>query len=212
MSRFRILAVAFLGPPLAAPAHAKEPPSQETFRSDSLSGDLALQLDVGGAAANSRIGGYASFAARYLLTAGIYTTFIDDFSASASSSSRSGSLGVELRPLYLVRLAKDWERGPPTLDLAVDSVGLRLGAVVSRQRGYDWSAPGLEIGLAWGVPLTSQAAGPWIDACASIRMSHPLLAGHAESNTDTIALLALTIGYQTILNAHLIDAGDRVVR
>jgi hypothetical protein len=177
-----------------------------------LQGDLGLQMDVGGAMAGRNPAATVAIAARYLQTAGLYATYLDDFQQGSSSASRSGSLGVELRPLFLIRFTSDVESGPAVTDLLIDSLSLRLGAVVGKAHGYDWLAPGLETGLGWGLPLSGSCCGPWLDASVMLRISHAQMTHESALASDRFVLFSLTLGWQSLFNTHLVDAGDRLQR
>ncbi|MBI5532768.1 MAG: hypothetical protein HY898_08650 [Deltaproteobacteria bacterium] len=177
-----------------------------------VAGDLGLQADLGCALAGGDTALFARATVRYLQTAGIYATYLDGLRERQGPSSRSVSLGIELRPLFLPRSGLDLERGPAWLDLLVDSISLRLGAVVSRQPHYEPIAPGLEAGLGIGLPLTRSASGPWIDASAAIRLSDAQLAHRDGFELDRATVFTLTLGWQGIVGAHVVDAGDRMRR
>jgi hypothetical protein len=177
-----------------------------------LHGDLAVQLDAGPALAGRRGAAFASLCARYLQTAGLCAAWLDGFADQQGPAARSLSLGVELRPLFLPRLALDLERGPAPLDLGLDSLALRIGGVVSAAHGYSPAAPGFEAGLAWGLPLQPRAQGLWLDLFAAVRVSHPALAGDTSRPPDHTLVLSLTLGWQVFADAHIVDARDRLVR
>ena len=79
-------------------------------------------------------------------------------------------IGVDLRPLFVPRWAKGYERGPGFLDLTLDSLSLSLGAF--------WAAPqhrpfgdqrGFEAGFGFGVPLFVTGPGLWLEARGTLR-------------------------------------------
>ncbi len=177
-----------------------------------VDGDLGLEVGAGAALASRSGAALFTFAARYLQTAGLYATWLDDFRAGTRPASRAASLGVELRPVFLARWSKNLEHGPAFTDLTLDSFALRLGAVVSRNPGYEFGAPGFEAGIGWGIPLTSSAHGPWLQATAMLRLSQQAIAWGADQSTDRFAIFALSFAWQSIVDMHLIDAGDRLQR
>jgi hypothetical protein len=201
----RSIALCVAGLTLSGQAHAQSSGDGAYGR---ISGDLALQLDAGGA----MVGGDAALmvygAARYLQTAGLYACYSDDFRTGVGPASRAVAFGVELRPMFLPRMSYNWEKGPAVLDLFIDSFALRAGAVVSRQPGYDLSAPGLELALAFGLPLTRSAAGPWLGASAGLRWSDLDLWHKAPFDAARASVFALTLGWQGFAGAHIVDAGD----
>ena len=178
-----------------------------------MDGDVGLELSAGAAIARSSPAAMATVAARYMQVAGVYATYLDDFrSSGVRTSSRSGSLGIEFRPLFIPRLSTNVERGPAAADLLLDSIGLRMGAVVSRNSGYEWLAPGFEVGLSLGLPLSSHAAGLWLQAGAMLRVSQQSIAYEAAGRTDRYALFSLCLAWQSIVDLHLVDSGDRLHR
>jgi hypothetical protein len=104
-----------------------------------LANDTVLSAEVGGglALSNGELRGAfaATLRARALDTGGL---FVGYQIAPGAIRHDALSLGLDLRPLTLARIFQDWERGPRTLDLFIDSIGLELGAA--------WVRPG----LAWG--------------------------------------------------------------
>ena len=177
-----------------------------------VSGDVALQLDAGGAMIGGDGAMVVSGAARYLQSAGLYASFSEDFRRAVGPAARSLSLGVELRPLFIPRMGWNWEKGPATLDLLIDSLSLRLGAVVSRRPDFELDAPGLEAAIALGVPLTRSAAGPWVTASAGVRWSDAQLWRRHAFELGHASILTLTLGWQGFVGAHAVDAGDRLRR
>jgi hypothetical protein len=175
-----------------------------------FAGDSALALDLGGAVASSDPGLFARATFRYLQTAGLYVSWLDDFRKQPGPASRSVGVGVELRPLFLPRAGKDWQTGPATLNLFIDSLALRFGAVMGRQPGFEPGAPGVEAALGIGVPLAGAAAGPWLDVSAGLRFSDLQLSGREHAGGARAVLLTFTLGWQTLFTTHLVDAGDRL--
>ncbi len=177
-----------------------------------LRSDSAVQLDLGAAVADGHPALHSRLTLRYLQTAGLFFAYTDDFRSELTAASRAVDAGVELRPLFLPRTSYDLQRGPAWLDLLVDSFALRVGAVFGRQPGFDLRAPGLSLGLGFGLPLTSSASGPWIDASGSLRISHAHLSGAEEVVFTRDTVFALSLGWQGFLDAGLVDAGDGLVR
>lgn len=212
MKPLRLIPAALAAACLALPSVAEAGPPRTDGVYHRFDGDLAAQLDLGIALADSNLAASTRLTLRYLQTAGLYAHYTDDFESEISAASRALATGVELRPLFLPRLSYDLERSPAWFDLLLDSLALRCGAVLSRRPGFAPRAPGLELGLGLGLPLTGSSAGPWLDASASLRFSHPHLAGESSPSLSRDSIVALSIGWQGFLDAHLVDAGDSLRR
>lgn len=171
-----------------------------------LDGDASWQVDLGGGAADGEPGAFGMATFRYLQTAGLYGTWMwhPDDKADARWSS---SFGVELRPLFLPRFLKNMEAGPAALDLMIDSLSLRLGAVTADRGAFGRHGLGFETGAGFGVPLSASAAGPWISASGSLRFSHLDMGGSA-SDPDRAFVWTVTLGWQEIFALGIVDAGD----
>ena len=171
-----------------------------------LDGDTAIQLDVGAGTDEGRMSAVGAIAVRYLQTAGVYNTWTirprDD-----SPTAWTTSFGVELRPLFLPRFFKNLQSGPAALDLMLDSISLRLGAVTANDGPFSNGGPGFESGLGIGVPLTSQASGPWLSTSGAFRWSHVRMGG-SPSTQDRAFLWTLTLGWQEIFRVGIVDIGD----
>jgi hypothetical protein len=171
-----------------------------------IDGDTAIQLDVGSGTDDGRACAVAAIAVRYLQTAGVYNTWAirprDD-----RPSAWTSSFGVELRPLFLPRFFKDLQSGPAALDLMLDSLSLRLGAVTAKDGPFSTGGPGFESGVGIGVPLTSQASGLWLSTAGTLRWSHVRMGG-SPSDQDRTFLWTLTLGWQEIFRLGIVDVGD----
>jgi hypothetical protein len=169
-----------------------------------LDGDLALSLEAG-AALGDRVAPAARIGALYLETAGLYLSAAGRTSDSAPWSFGGG---VELRPLFLPRFFRALEHGPATLDLALDSLSLRLGA-----RRDDEHAPlSLELGTGLELPLTGQYEGPFVGLSASALFPHTSLAAEADAGSPPRLLGMLTIGWRLSAGTHLVDLRDERAR
>ena len=85
-------------------------------------------------------------------------------------------LGVSaaLRPLFLIRWSQALEAGPPVLDLALDSLGLGLGASFATPSGRGFaSRTTFELSFGAGVPLAASAIGPWLEFRTGLSLPHP---------------------------------------
>lgn len=212
MNSFRLVSAAVAAACIAHSAAASAQPPRTDGIYHRFDGDLSAQLDLGMAVADANPAASARITLRYLQTAGLYAHYTDDFRSELSAASRALATGVELRPLFLPRTSYDLERGPAWLDLFVDSFSLRCGAVFGRRPGLEARAPGLELGLGLGLPLTRSAAGPWLDASASLRFAQTHLAGESSTSLRRDSLVALSVGWQGFLDANIVDAGDGLRR
>jgi hypothetical protein len=133
-------------------------------------GSLALAASAGAELEDGEPRGAFKISAHYMWTAGVYARYSDAFGNADQRPARVASLGVDLRPLFLPRFARDYERGPAPLDLTLDSLSLSAGAYFAQPRGRDFGDErGFEAGLGFGVPLLGEARGPWLEARAERR-------------------------------------------
>jgi hypothetical protein len=100
------------------------------------------------------------------------------------------------------------------VDLAIDSVGIDLGAVLMQPAGGDFgSRAGLQLGLGFELPLFPEATGLWVGVHGGLRWSSEALANGAASSADErSAFLTLTLAWHQLVAAHLVDLGDEAVR
>jgi hypothetical protein len=152
-----------------------------------LDGDLDLALGVGpsfgftdGKAALSFRG-----SVHWLTIAGIYALYQEALPEAAQLQRRLG-VGIDVRPLFLVRWPRGLERGPALLDLTLDSLSLGLGMSFGEEvdRAFG-SRHGFETSLGFGVPLTLNASGPWLEVRAGA-----VLPSSLESEASLMALLS----------------------
>ena len=134
-------------------------------------GDLDLGLSLGAELESEVERVLVAASAHYFWTAGLYGTYreaVGDDRESASGK-RLFSVGVDVRPLFVPRWSFDWQMGPATLDLLLDSISLSAGAYFSP---VDEGAArrGFEATFGLGVPLTGSAAGPWLAARYDVRL------------------------------------------
>ena len=177
-----------------------------------LEGDLAVVAGAGVAAVSGGARAAAEVRLRYLETAGVFATYEDGpLTGSGPEPIRVLATGLELRPLFLFRWLKGLETSRARIDLAVDSMGLELGAVFLQPSGGAFaSIPGLEVGLGVELPILSRASGPWIGFHGGLRWSDQALgSGQIRGPNDRSAYLALTLAWHQMIVVHAVDAGDR---
>jgi hypothetical protein len=178
-------------------------------------GDVTLHAGAGVAVVSGGAALAARLEALYLSTAGIYGHYTDALGQEGPLVERSIAAGLVMQPLFLARFASDWERGPARLDLFADSLALSIGAFWYTPRGGSLGGdPGLELALAFGLPLFADATGPFIDVRAALRWRpsdlHP---STAQGNIfDRGALLSITLAWHHVMAVHIVDAGDRSPR
>jgi len=200
----------------ARAARADERPADPTY--GRLEGDVGLVVGAGGVVASRGVRAGGEVRLRYLETAGLFVTYEDGrvFGAALEPESLLAA-GLELRPLFLFRWLQGHESRRARLDLALDSIGLELGATVEQPSGGGFaSRAGLEAGVGVELPIFAGANGPWIAVRGALRWSDVALGGQASDALhgadDRDAVLAITLGWHQILTAHLVDAGDRAPR
>jgi len=148
---------------------------------------------------------------RYLSTAGAFFTYEDGPLIGASSEPRRAfAMGAELRPLFLARWARGLEWGHPRLDLAFDSIGLDLGAVLLQPEGKRFAGtPGLQAGIGFELPIMAKASGLFVAVHTGVRWSNTALGGGPLAGPgDRAAFLTLAFSWQQIFGAHVVDLGD----
>lgn len=176
-----------------------------------IDGDLAVALGAGATLGPRAPRATADLRFRYLQTAGIFATYEDGPLLGDAEPKRAFATGVELRPLFIARWLQGWESGKPYLDLTLDSIGIELGAVFMQPEGARLgSKPGLQAGLGFEVPLFPRATGFFVGFHGGARWSDATLGGSAISTAaDRSLYLSMTISWQQIFGAHVVDLGDR---
>jgi hypothetical protein len=193
----------------ARKAHAADGEGDGTY--GRLEGDLAVAGAVGVTAGPRGPRGAVDARFRYLSTAGLFASYEDGaLLASAADPKRALAFGVELRPLFLARWATGRELGNPRLDLAIDSLGLELGAVFLQPNGSHLGGhPGLQAGLGFEVPFFTRSSGPFLAVHGGVRWSDGALAGEALAGpSDRAAFVAIVVGWQALFGGHVVDLGD----
>jgi hypothetical protein len=199
---------------LAAPtaAHAAGGPDTSDGRID---GDVSASAGVGATFGPRGPRAAADLRLRYLWTAGVFATYEDGpFFGSASEPKRAFATGLELRPLFLVRWLQGLETGNAYVDMTIDSFGLELGAVFAQPEGRPFgSKPGLQAGIGLQIPVLPNATGPVLGIHGGARWSDSALGGRAiEGPSDRALYLMVTIAWQQVFGAHVVDLGDRAPR
>ena len=180
-----------------------------------VQGDIAVVVGAGAVVAPRGPRAEAELRVRYLESAGIFAT-LEDAELVGSPSEPRGALvtGLELRPLFLFRWLKGHEVQRARFDLALDSIGLDLGAVFAQPAGTGFaSRTGFELGLGLELPILEQASGPWIGVRGGLRWSDGAIGHAAAAGADAFqAVLAVTLAWHQILSVHVVDVGDRPPR
>jgi len=128
-----------------------------------LQGDLDLGFGLG-AELDSDAFAAARLSAHYFSVAGISVAYRDALGRTAVDSQRLLSLGVDVRPAFVARWARDHEQGPALVDLAVDALSLGIGAFWSEPSGASFGdVRGFEASLGSGLALFGRADGLWLE-------------------------------------------------
>jgi len=179
----------------AISAHAEEPPlflpgdrttsslpgemrASDEMRTDGVYGRFDGLFDLGVAAGLEQRDGPAAAALvtlHYLFMAGTYASYTDGLGGDGLASSRTGSLGVDVRPAFIPRWSAAMQDGPSVLDLAIDSISIGMGAFLRQPDGRSFGhRKGFELSLGFGVPLAGTATGPWLGARGLLRWDDPI--------------------------------------
>ena len=179
-----------------------------------LEGDLDLSIGAGAAITKSAPALAARAALTFASVAGLYSGYLDTFDAKDAVFARQLTAGVTLKPIFWGRFSKALTTGSPRADLLIDSLILELGAVWSSPPGRAMeSDPGVEMAVGLGFPILDRASGPFIELRGAFRLRPIDLDGRSGVDVlDSGALVSLTLTWHQIVNAHIIDAGDRATR
>jgi hypothetical protein len=180
-----------------------------------IEGDFSASVGVGATFGPRAPRAAADLRLRYIQTAGIFVTYEDGpLVGSSSDPRRAFAAGVELRPLFLARWLQGLETGMGHLDLTIDSLALELGAVFVEPPGRSFaSRPGLQAGIGLQVPILPKASGPVIGVHGGARWSDATLAGNdIQGPSDRSLFLLVTVAWQQVFGAHIVDLGDRAPR
>ena len=192
-----------------------------------LDGDASFQIDVGAGRRDAHNGMHAGLTLRYLQTAGVYSSAIVFF-GNHKPNRWITTVGVEVRPLFLPRFLQNLQIGTPTLDLMIDSLALRMGAVTA-QSGSLSRRPGLEALIGFSIPLMANASGLWIHTNLGLQWSpygiDSSTSGAGKSHSDPrrdppgqlpndfndrqpVAVLSIALGWQSVFSTGLLRGPD----
>ncbi len=176
-----------------------------------IDGDLSVAVGAGVMAGPRGPRGAAELRLRYLWTAGVFATYEDGATfGSKAEPKRVLATGVEFRPLFLARWLKGFELGSPRVDLTLDSLAIEVGAAFMQPQGAAFGArPGLQTGLGIEIPVFARATGLFVGVHGGLRFSDDVLGGVSpRTASDRAAYLMLSISWQQIFGAHVVDLGD----
>jgi hypothetical protein len=208
----------------AAPVAAAEEERDDDGAYGRLDGDVTLSLEVGASESlGGSMGGEASrgesLAVRggwlFLHSAGVAVQYNESFDLDPQPIRRALSAGVEIRPLFVGRFARDLERGPPLLDLWLDATALYLG-LYNLWRADRFCPPtagchdyGMEVSLGTELPFIMRASTPFVSLRGAVRWS--MAEGDAPHDSVGVGgLLTLAIGYHHLFDWGLVDVADRL--
>ncbi|HMJ52971.1 MAG TPA: hypothetical protein VK540_12875 [Polyangiaceae bacterium] len=174
-------------------------------------GDLDLSLAAGSTFGSGGPTAAAFARATFFQTAGMYVSYTDALGRSDVALPRTLGLGLTLRPFFVPRWAFDLERGPAILDLTIDAFAFDLGVLWPAKRdGSFTERPGMEAAIGTEVPLFGTASGPFLGARGAIRWRTSELAG--EDGNPLQPIIFLTVAWHALIDANIVDAGDRRLR
>lgn len=204
-------AIALLGATTTSSAHADDIDVTSADGSyGRIEGDLLFIGAFGGGIAQGGPQLETHLSLLYMSTAGGYARYSETFEDDPVPYARMLSFGFELRPLFLGRYALDYEKGPPHLDLFLDSLALVIGATWSSPKEAEFDErPGIELGLSMEVPLLPQASGPYVGVLGLARWSADDIAGTASRDfLDRGSTLVFTLAWHQVFEAGLVDFRD----
>jgi hypothetical protein len=176
-----------------------------------IDGDMAFVVGAGAVVAPRGVRPEAELRVRYLDSAGVFLSYEDaPLVGSPAEPRRCIAVGLELRPLFLLRWLRGLETEQARFDLWLDSIGLELGALWLQPAGEGFGArAGVQLGLGTEVPITGAATGLWVGVRGGIRWSDDALAfGSVRNADDRSAYAALTLAWHQLASAHVVDIGD----
>jgi hypothetical protein len=203
------LALTLFTPIFAAGAEPEENVADGVY--GRFDGDLDFSLAAGATVGPTGPTAAVIGRALFFQTAGLYTVYTDALGRSDVALPRSLGAGVTLRPFFIPRWALDLEHGPAILDLTIDAIAFDLGVLwPANSQGAFTERPGMEAALGTEVPILGSASGPFLGARGALRWRTAELAGH--DNAALKPALFLTLAWHALLDAHIVDAGDRRLR
>jgi hypothetical protein len=174
-------------------------------------GDLDISLAVGATLGPDGPSAAGVGRAIFLQTAGFYIAYTDVLGRDSAPLPRSLAFGVTVRPFFLPRWALDLEHGPAILDLTIDAISFDLGVLwPTNHRGAFAERPGMEAALGTEVPLFGSAHGPFLGARGALRWRAEELARQDDNRLQPVVFL--TLAWHALIDANIVDAGDRVMR
>jgi hypothetical protein len=180
-----------------------------------IEGDLGVVVGAGAVVAPRGPRIEAEVRLRYLDSVGVFASYEDAaLVGSDGEPRRVAAAGFEIRPLFLLRWLRGMESHRARVELALDSIGIELGALLMQPAGGDFaSRAGLELAFGFELPIFATATGPWIGVHGGLRWSNEALANGADASADDrSAFLALTVAWHQLVLAHLVDVGDEPAR
>lgn len=152
----------------------------------SLRAGLGVEADLGTDTLRPALFGQLSF----YQSIGLYTSFRESVEGS-DPVARVLSFGGVISPLFLLRWSRDLQSGHAFADLTLDSLGIAAGAQLSQPQGGSLlDAPGLELGLVFGVPLMARANGLWLRGRAQVLTGRTAVTGQDPAAASFFAYLA----------------------
>lgn len=161
-------------------------------------GDVDLGLSLGAELESDVQRLLIAASAHYFWTAGIYGTYREAVGDERDEQPTPTllSVGVDIRPLFVPRWSFDWQTGPATLDLMLDSISASAGAYFAP--GDEGAGRrGFETSFGAGVPLTGSAGGPWLSARYDVRFPEA-----GEANTSVWLMLSWHVLVSTPLSSN----------
>jgi len=177
-----------------------------------MEGDVTLVAGAGAAVAARGPRAEGELRMRYLESAGVFASYEDGpLLGSQSVPRRVLAAGLEIRPFFLGRWLTGRETQRARVDLALDSLGIELGAALAQPAGASFaSRAGVQAGLGLEIPFLREATGPWIGLHAGVRWSEESLAsGRVRDANDQGLFVAITLAWHQVILTHLVDLGDR---
>jgi hypothetical protein len=169
---------------------------------------LALDGDLGhprGRAPQSDRTNAAFIDGVFFETAG-YAAYTDALGQSDVALQRSIGVGVTLRP-FSILAGRSISLGLP-FRLTIDGIGFDLGVLwAAGPDGAFADRPGMEAALGTEVPLLGHASGPFVGVRGALRWGPDELASHREDGLRPA--LFFTLAWHTLVDAHIVDVGDR---